>query len=399
MSILFPLLLLIVSVALIARVRAERRVVRVLLLALGIRLFVSILNVVGLKFPFSDTTDVAAFLAHAQEGTVDFDVSQSFVWGSIIGVINMYTGDVTYSPLIINSVAGTCTVLYGYRIAMLLTANRGRAFCIAVLLTLLPPLIFTSASYLREAITTVFFTMFAYYLLEFGTLKNVPPRLLLKAFLAGSLAALFHGAFVLLPVFLLLYMALKLISNAPTPRALLGYSALAVALIGLFVLFSSLGVGASKAGVLYSNSADAIYEGLTRVIARGMTMEYMEVLPHSPALFALLALFKFLFSPMFTGELRAFDMLRWPIVVYAFFSILNIGRRIVPYPFTGISVAHLVLFAVLIVYCILFSIGSLDPDTAFRHYLKLLPVILAAGAPLFFLLPRKSASAGLSHKQ
>jgi hypothetical protein len=254
----------------------------------------------------------------------------------------------------------------------------------------MPPLIFTSASYLREAMTTLFFTMFVYYLLQFGLAKGVRWQTLTMALLSSLIAALLHGAFILLPAFLFVYMIAKLINNAPSSRSVLSYSLLAVTMVGVFYLFSSFGVGASKAGILYSNSSGAIQSGLMRVISRGMMMEHMDVLSGSSALFFMFATFKFLFSPFFAGELRSFDLVRWPLVCYFFFCLWGILRGLLPYPFSKIQVSFLIVFGLIASYCFLFSIGSLDPDTAFRHYLKLVPVIVAAGAPMSFLFSRRT---------
>ena len=391
MSVLFPLLLLVGSVIAVYYSSSETRIRCLLLLALSVRLVFSLLNVAGVTFPLSDTTDVVAFLTYAQDassGGFELDVSQSYVWASVMGLINLYTGDALYSPLIINSVAGTYTVLFAYRIAIILSGNLSRAFYVAVILAMMPPLIFSSASHLREATATLFFTMFVYYLLQFGLVKSARWQTVAMVLFSGAMAALVHGAFVLLPVFLLVYMFLKLINNNPSPGALLRGSLLAVTMIGVFYIFSSLGVGASKAGMLYSNSWEAIYKGILQVISRGMMTEYMDVLSRSSLLFFLLAIVKFLFSPFFAGELRAFDFVRWPLVAYSFLCFLGIIRGVLPYPFTKVHVSFLVLSVLITIYCFLFSIGSLDPDTAFRHYLKLMPVIVAAGEPLYFLVCR-----------
>lgn len=391
MSVLFPLLLLLGSVIAVYRSSRERRIRYVLLLALSVRLFFSALNVIGMTFPFSDTTDVGAFLDYARSisgGDVEFDVSQSYVWASIMGLINLYTGDILYSPLIINSVAGTYAVLFAYRISIALCGDMSRAFAVAVIVALMPPLVFASATHLREATSTLFFTMFVHYLLQCGLEKDVRWRTLAMAFLSSALAALMHGAFVLLPVFVLGYMLLKLLNNNPSPGVIVSYVLLIGTLLGLAYLFSSLQIGASKAGLLYSSSFDAIYEGILKVIARGMMLEQMDVLSQSTFLFFLLAMLKFLFSPFFAGELRAFDLVRWPLVLYLFVCFLRILGSILPYPFTRLRISFLVLSALIILYCFLFAIGSRDPDTAFRHYLKMLPVIIAAGAPLSFLFHR-----------
>src|SRR5690606_37485506 len=195
------------------------RLFRLVLAALALRLSFSLLNMVGIRFPFSDTTDVLAFLTHAEEmsaGDFELDVSQSYVWASVIGLINLYTGDLIVSPLVLNSLAGSFTVLFGYRISKLLFADSRRAFQAALVLAFLPPLVFLSATYLRDAAAALFLTMFVYYLLRFGLTRERPVLTPILVLLSASLAALLHGAFVLLPAFAFLYVLLRLLA----PRAI-----------------------------------------------------------------------------------------------------------------------------------------------------------------------------------
>lgn len=386
MAIAFPLLLLIFGTFALYRASRESRVVLLLvMLALAIRLFFSVLNLLNFGFPYGDTTDIAAFLSYGEKmagGNVRVDVSQSYVWAAFIGIIRLYTGDSTLSPLIINSVAGTYVVVYGYRISNILAQDVGRAFRVAAVLAVMPPLVFMSATYLRDMPATLFFTIFAYNLLRFGLQRNPPLASLVALMLSSVFAALLHGAFVLLPAFVLFYMAGKSLSDRLTKRSAAIYATTLTLMFVLVFCLYYFEIGASKVGALYANSTDAIEQRLLDTVASGMMSEQSAIAVASPPLFVVLAILKFLFSPFFSDQLRAFDVLRYPIVVFLFISFACLVARVLPYPFARVRVSFGVMSVLLLSYCFLFAIGSLDADTAFRHYLKLMPLLIAVAAPL-----------------
>src|SRR5690606_9531650 len=124
--------------------------------------------------------------------------------------------------------------------------------------------------YLREATATLFFTMFVYHLLRFGLLKDIGLSALAALVLSSTMAALLHGAFVLLPVFAFLCMVAKMANNRWDRNSAVVYSLGVCGVFATVIAFFSLGVGASKAGVLYSSSFEAASSGVLRAISSGM---------------------------------------------------------------------------------------------------------------------------------
>src|SRR5690606_22595223 len=119
-------------------------------------------------------------------------------------------------------------------------------------------------------------------------------------------------------------------------------------------------VGASKASALYSVSTEALSESLMKTIAEGMMADEAHLISDSLLLFFLTALLKFLFSPFFAEEWRLFDIVRLPLVVYLFISLSNLLAIGLPYPLMKVKTSFLFLSALLVAYCFLFAIGSLD---------------------------------------
>jgi hypothetical protein len=231
--------------------------------------------------------------------------------------------------------------------------------------------------------------MFVLYLLRFGLGGEAKLSVFFMLALSSLLAALFHGAFLFLPAFAVWYVLLSFFSNRLTMRSLATYVMVLVAVVGIGALFFLLQIGASKVGAVYAASGEAIYDQVVRIASAGMMKEYANVLAASPPIYAALAIGKFAFSPFFSDQLRAFDIVRMPLVILLFISLINVVRKAFPYALAGVRPSFLVLSALLLTYCFLFSIGSVDPDTAFRHYIKLLPVMLAAGFPIALLYSRR----------
>jgi hypothetical protein len=68
--------------------------------------------------------------------------------------------------------------------------------------------------------------------------------------------------------------------------------------------------------------------------------------------------------------------------VLLFVALLNVLVRSLPVPFDRLRISFTVILGMLLGYCLLFAVGSLDPDTAFRHYIKFMPLLIAAGLPV-----------------
>ena len=158
LSLIFPAALLLMFAVLFWRLgRRHAGLLPILVAAFGLRLAFAVLNVIGFVFPFSNTTDIDAFLSHAEGmtgGALGIDVSQSYVWAGIIGIINYYTGDIALSPLVLNMAAGVASVHCGILLCHLALRDRTLALRVGWVLAVLPPLVFISATYLRDAATT-----------------------------------------------------------------------------------------------------------------------------------------------------------------------------------------------------------------------------------------------------
>ncbi|GAA5521909.1 hypothetical protein LQ318_09165 [Aliifodinibius salicampi] len=384
MHIVFPILFFLLSLFFLKKIGDRFNLFSLLLGAYLVRVCFAAFNIIGFRFPLSDTSDIVRFQAFADEvvnSGFQIDFSSAYVWAGLIGIIEYFTGDDTFTPLLINSLYGTLTVWYAYRISFILLRERQQSYLVAVIISLVPALIFTSASYLREASTILFLTMFIYYLIEFGFVTGSKKGSAIMLFASSIMTAMFHGGFVLLPFLAMIYMAFKMGKVKLTKRTLWGGLFVILCFVGFVSLMIEFRIGGGKVHGLYNLSFHTVWTRLLDVISVGWMASYSQLMVQAPPIFGGIAIFKFLFSPFFAENFRTYDFVRMPLTFILFISLVKLFLRAITSTFK-IRITYFYLLAIFLFHIVLFSIGSNDPDTAYRHYMKFFPVIIATGIPL-----------------
>lgn len=381
--------------------KSESRIIFYLLLgAFGIRLLFLVLNVMGVRFPLSDTSDIDAFFNVARAGSESplfLDFSSSYVWASILGVIYNLTGDLVLFPLAVNVILGMLSVMLAYKMVLLLSNRMMSGYFVLFLVGFSPPLIFGSASYLRESIT-IFFITATFFLaasISYKQVFDIRQSLLLLG--SAVIATVFHGGFIFLVVMAGLLLFQKILKTKQYGSIFL----ILFLFIGSTFMMIEFQIGGSKVGWLLSFDLSVIDNRLERAVSGGMSSELQWLYDANSALFALVSSLRLIWAPLFAENLRYFDLARIPYAAIITAGLAAIIFRCVRVKGSAFFLnSNYLLFGTTILVTIFgFSIFSVDVDTGFRHLTKLTPVIIALGYFYLFSKSTPSASGGLIGKQ
>lgn len=361
--------------------KSENKTILYLLLGtFGIRLLFLVFNVIGVRFPLSDTSDIVAFFDVAQAGaesTLFLDFSQSYIWASILGVIYKATGDLVLLPLVINVVLGTLSVMLAYKMVLLFSNRMVPGYVVLSLLGFSPPLIFASASYLRESITIFFITATFYVAASISKSQSVSINQILLLLGSAVIAMVFHGGF-----FFLVVMAGLILTHKMWVKKKFGVLFFAATLLIIaFLLVINFQIGGSKIGWLLTFDFAIINNRIERAINGGIASDLQWLYDANGLLFALVSSFHFLWAPLFAENLRLFDLARVPYLFIISVALVIIILRCIRIKkgFLFLGYSYFVFVITIFVTIFGFSIFSADIDTAFRHLTKLFPVIIALG--------------------
>ena len=361
--------------------KSENKIILYLLLGIfGIRLFFLVLNVIGVRFPLSDTSDIVAFFDVAQAGaqsTLFFNFSQSYIWASILGVIYKATGDLVLLPLVVNIVLGTLSSMLAYKMVLLFSNRMVSAYVVLSLVGFSPPLIFASASYLRESITIFFITATFYLAASISKSQSISINQSLLLLGSAVIAMVFHGGFFFLVVMAGLILTQKMLVKKKFGVLFFTCFLLIIA----FLLVINFQIGGSKIGWLLSFDFAVINHRLERAINGGIASDLQWLYDANGLVFALVSTIRFIWAPLLAENLRLYDLAR---VVYLFIisiALLIIVLRCIRNRNGGLflSSSYFLFNMSIFVTIFGFSIFSADVDTAFRHLTKLFPVIIALG--------------------
>lgn len=381
--------------------KSENKIIHYLLIgAFGIRLLFLVFNIIGFRFPLSDTSDIFGFFEVAKAGadsSLFFDFSQSYIWASILGIIYNLTGDIVLIPLMLNVVLGTFSVMLAYKMVLLFSNRLVSAYVVLFLVGFSPPLIFGSASHLRESITTFFVT--ATFYLATSISKRQSFNINQSALLLGSavISTVFHGGFVFLVVMAGLVLAQKIWMEKNVTAPFLAL----MLLLGSIFMIINFQIGGSKVGWLLSFDLSVISNRLESVVSGGISSELQWLYDANSLLFTLVSSLRFIWAPLFAENLRYFDLARIPYIFIITMALVMIIFRCVRVRGASLVLrsSHFIFLMTIFVTIFGFSIFSLDNDTAFRHLSKLFPVIIALGYFYSCSKPTHNCSIVLSRKQ
>ena len=388
-SIVFNFLFILLSYLYFLRYDKKDKTYFVFTLALTLRLIFSVFNVTGIDFPGVNSTDIGRFIATAHQVQTmglsgNFDITQSYVWSWVLGLVMMISRDTVFAPLVFNSLLGTLAVLSLYRTALFLGTS-GSAKMSAWLIALCPPLVFYSAVLLRETILLLLLAQLFYYVVYIYKMNAFNMINTTKMLLFYILLVVFHGAFAILIFPIILTMVYPVFSGRVkilSGNFFIAFILFPILLISLSYYFIQMEIGHSKLYFLYGSSGglELVGNAIGFMARRAQNSELISWTSGGSLLANVLELnIKTLFGPFFAGEYRNFDIVRMVIVVYVNFNLLLItGKAVFSSGITRIGLAFILIIIVG------FAVISGYYEHAFRHYLKAAPLIIVMGTPMVY---------------
>ncbi|MDG5815536.1 hypothetical protein QA601_10625 [Chitinispirillales bacterium ANBcel5] len=343
----------------------------------------------GIEFPGVNSTDIGRFIETAHQvqmtGLVgNLDVTQSYVWSWLLGLVMLVSKDTVFAPLVFNSVLGTLVVVSLHKTAVLL-GTPGSAKMSSWLIALCPPLIFNSAILLRETLLLLLLSQLFFYILYTFKNHSFGLKYITVILMYFILLVIFHGAFVILLLPILVTMIYPFLTGQK--RFLSKHSFVIFVFFPLIlslILYYSIQaeIGHSKLYFLYNSTefSDLIWNSITFIGRRAQDSELIAWSQGSGFLFNKVELIiKSLFGPFFAGEFRNFDIIRMVIVLYVNFNLFILFLK----SFFPSGINRIGLFFIFINIAG-FAVISTYYEHAFRHYMKVVPLIITLSTPIIY---------------
>ena len=327
-----------------------------------------------MAFPYSNSSDAIRFVeysynvASSSDILNNLDLSSSYIWAWFIGFQSLFTKDFFLIPKVINICLSSSTIYLSYEISKRIS-NKNISYKSYIFLVFNPSLMFISITLLRE-IVMIYFSMKAInYFIEY--LNSCKTMFFIFSLLFSFLSILMHGGMiVLLLVIILFYFYTRI--KAKDISILFG-------IMILFILFTyavRYKVGAAKLNFIYSSDIlNALLLQIENKINLGVNYGYISepvrIRSFSNLIIILIELiFKFIYSPFFPLSFRVYSIEKIVIsIVLNIAFIIILVKNIIK---SNIINRFLVVYFLLFI--IIFSLGTFDQNTAYRHFLKILPI-------------------------
>lgn len=308
-------------------------------------------------------------------GTGEGRISGAMIYSGLIGTFYVMFGRIPFIPQLLNIYISLVTIFVLFKTIFIVTDNQRASLTAALMFTLIPTLHFFSAVLLRETLL-IFFVLLSFYLL-IKWVKNDKLVYMAWAFLALVGAGLLHGVMILLVVVHLFFLCFYS-PKEKRWRVVLWQFALAV-FIGLGAVYL---IGNYITYQLPSNLTDLITPDHIRAVVErkvvSRTSYLLDTVPYT--YFDLfwqtpLRMIYFLFSPFPWAVESLSDLLGFLDVVILhfliYFAVVG-GKKL----WSKNRMFVLSAFTFCLLLLTMFSWGTTNYGTAWRHRQKLTPYLV-----------------------